>query len=43
LQARRDHPEATQKQLAKRVQVSDRTIRAVLASAPERKLAMTAT
>jgi hypothetical protein len=43
LQARKDHPGDTQKQLARRVQVSDRTVRLVLAAAPERDLATAGT
>ena len=42
LRARQEYPDETQKELAKRVRVSDRTVRAVLAAAPERDLAMTA-
>lgn len=42
LRARQEHPDETQKELAKRVRVSDRTVRAVLAALPERDLAMTA-
>jgi len=43
LRARKQHPGETQKQLAKRVQVSDRTVRLVLAAAPDRDLALAAT
>jgi hypothetical protein len=43
LQARKDHPSDTQKELAKRVRVSDRTVRLVLAAAPERDLALAGT
>lgn len=40
LQARKDHPEVTQKELAKLVNVTDRTVRQVLSAAPERELAL---
>jgi chromosome segregation ATPase len=43
LQARKTYPDETQKQLAERVQVSDRTVRSVLAAVPDRDLAVAAT
>jgi hypothetical protein len=43
LQARKEYPNETQKQLAIRVHVSDRTVRSVLAAVPVRDLALVAT
>ncbi len=43
LQARKTHPDDTQKQLAQRVRVTDRTVRSVLAAAPDRDLTVAAT
>jgi hypothetical protein len=43
LQARKTYPDETQKQLAERVEVSDRTVRSVLAAAPDRDFAVAAT
>ncbi len=43
LQARKTHPDDTQKQLAQRVRVTDRTVRSVLAAAPDCDLTVAAT
>jgi hypothetical protein len=43
LPTRKEHPDETQKQLAERVQVTDRTVRSVLAAVPNRDPAVAAT